>query len=99
MRGNFQTLYLLPLPALTLPRARVYHFRLKRSELRRHTRTHPRPHRCSSDPTTIGGEPLQHREDQTLSVRTFHASGAISFSTKGEYCVRMLVQLARHWRP
>jgi Rrf2 family transcriptional regulator, cysteine metabolism repressor len=34
-----------------------------------------------------------------LSVRTFHASGAISFSTKGEYGVRMLVQLARRWQP
>ena len=32
-----------------------------------------------------------------LSARTFHASGAISFSTKGEYGVRMLVQLARRW--
>jgi Rrf2 family transcriptional regulator, cysteine metabolism repressor len=36
-------------------------------------------------------------EDPALSVRTFHASGAISFSTKGEYGVRMLVQLARRW--
>ena len=88
-----------PAPALTLPRDRVYHFRLKRSELRRPDRTQPRPHRGSRDRTTIGREPLQHREDQTLSVRTFHASGAISFSTKGEYGVRMLVQLARHWRP
>ena len=77
----------------------MYHFRLKRSELRRPDRTQPRPHRGSRDRTTIGREPLQHREDQTLSVRTFHASGAISFSTKGEYGVRMLVQLARHWRP
>lgn len=33
----------------------------------------------------------------SLSVRTFHATGAISFSTKGEYGLRMLVQLARHW--
>ena len=36
-------------------------------------------------------------EDPALSVRTFHATGAISFSTKGEYGVRMLVQLARRW--
>jgi Rrf2 family protein len=38
-----------------------------------------------------------HTEDPALSVRTFHATGAISFSTKGEYGVRMLVQLARRW--
>ena len=33
--------------------------------------------------------------DPALSVRSFHTSGAISFSTKGEYGVRMLVELAR----
>ncbi len=33
----------------------------------------------------------------TLSTRTqFHGSGAISFSTKGEYGVRLMVQLGRH---
>ena len=37
-------------------------------------------------------------EEPALSVRTFHATGAISFSTKGEYGVRLLVQLARRWR-
>jgi Rrf2 family protein len=44
--------------------------------------------------------PLDHApRNPALSVRTFHASGAISFSTKGEYGVRMLVQLARRWQP
>lgn len=41
--------------------------------------------------------PADRTEDLALSVRTFHATGAISFSTKGEYGVRMLVQLARRW--
>ena len=41
--GQFREDLAGPAPALTLPRARVYHFRLKRSELRRHTATHPRP--------------------------------------------------------
>jgi len=34
----------------------------------------------------------------TLSTRTlFHGSGAVSFSTKGEYGVRLMVQLGRHY--
>src|SRR5450759_831309 len=37
-------------PALTLPRARVYHFRLKRSELRRPDRAHARRHRTQPRP-------------------------------------------------
>jgi Rrf2 family protein len=41
--------------------------------------------------------PVAAPEEPALSVRTFHATGAISFSTKGEYGVRMLVQLARRW--
>jgi Rrf2 family cysteine metabolism transcriptional repressor len=33
-----------------------------------------------------------------LSTRTqFHGSGAVSFSTKGEYGVRLMVQLGRHF--
>ena len=28
---------------------------------------------------------------------TFHGTGAVSFSTKGEYGVRLMVQLARHY--
>ncbi len=33
----------------------------------------------------------------TVSTRpTFHGSGAVSFSTKGEYGVRLMVQLGRH---
>jgi len=36
-----------------------------------------------------------HSGDPALSVRRHHSTGAISFSTKGEYGVRLLVQLAR----
>jgi Rrf2 family protein len=74
----------------------VYHFRLKRSELT----AQPSAHHADAAATRPGStRPPRHREEHTLSVRTFHASGAISFSTKGEYGVRMLVQLARRWRP
>jgi Rrf2 family cysteine metabolism transcriptional repressor len=33
----------------------------------------------------------------TLSRPTYHGSGAVAFSTKGEYGVRLMVQLARHY--
>jgi Rrf2 family protein len=37
-------------------------------------------------------------EDVPLSTRpTFHGSGAVAFSTKGEYGVRLMVQLGRHY--
>ena len=43
-------------------------------------------------------------EDSTLAPTTtpvlrpvYHGSGAVSFSTKGEYGVRLMVQLARHY--
>ncbi|MER3418753.1 MAG: hypothetical protein C4343_06625, partial [Chloroflexota bacterium] len=37
-------------------------------------------------------------EDRTLSQRTtYHGSGAVAFSTKGEYGVRLMVQLGRHY--
>ncbi len=37
-------------------------------------------------------------EDGLLTTRsTFHGSGAVSFSTKGEYGVRLMVQLGRHY--
>lgn len=40
--------------------------------------------------------------DQTLTTPTlprpaYHGSGAVAFSTKGEYGVRLMVQLARHY--
>lgn len=46
----------------------------------------------------IPSEPAgTRREDPPLSTRTqFHGSGAVSFSTKGEYGVRLMVQLGRH---
>lgn len=33
--------------------------------------------------------------ESTLSTRTYHSTGAVSFSTKGEYGVRLMAQLAR----
>ncbi len=37
-------------------------------------------------------------EDRSLSTRpVFHGSGAVAFSTKGEYGVRLMVQLGRHF--
>jgi Rrf2 family protein len=33
--------------------------------------------------------------EPTLSTRTYHSTGAVSFSTKGEYGVRLMAQLAR----
>jgi Rrf2 family protein len=34
---------------------------------------------------------------QTTQRPTFHGSGAVAFSTKGEYGVRLMVQLGRHY--
>jgi Rrf2 family cysteine metabolism transcriptional repressor len=41
------------------------------------------------------GDPLSH--PTAITRPTFHGSGALSFSTKGEYGVRLMVQLARHY--
>jgi Rrf2 family cysteine metabolism transcriptional repressor len=35
------------------------------------------------------------RQESTLATRTYHSTGAVSFSTKGEYGVRLMAQLAR----
>ena len=39
---------------------------------------------------------LEHGHDRSdkLSTRTYHSTGAVSFSTKGEYGVRLMAQLA-----
>lgn len=43
-------------------------------------------------------DPKPQSEDRTLSQRTtYHGSGAVAFSTKGEYGVRLMVQLGRHY--
>lgn len=48
----------------------------------------------TEQPVTTG----HRREDPPLSHRTaFHGTGAVSFSTKGEYGVRLMVQLGRHY--
>jgi Rrf2 family transcriptional regulator, cysteine metabolism repressor len=56
----------------------------------------PGPLRLDSYPTKSLGY-----EDRSLTVPslprpTYHGSGAVAFSTKGEYGVRLMVQLARH---
>lgn len=35
------------------------------------------------------------RKSDKLATRTYHSTGAVSFSTKGEYGVRLMAQLAR----
>jgi Rrf2 family cysteine metabolism transcriptional repressor len=99
MRGNVPALYLLPRPRVDAPAGPGVPFPTEKVGI---ARTHS--HASAPTPTQLRPDHDRPRtapasEDQTLSVRTFHASGAISFSTKGEYGVRMLVQLARHWRP
>jgi len=45
----------------------------------------------------VGVPAAHHLQEQTLNQRTnFHGSGVVAFSTKGEYGVRLMVQLARH---
>ena len=45
-----------------------------------------------------GDSPLIHPTQSSAPTRPgFHGSGAVSFSTKGEYGVRLMVQLARHF--
>ena len=41
----------------------------------------------------MGGTPRSY----TLAARTYHSTGAVSFSTKGEYGVRLMAQLARRY--
>src|SRR5262245_60182518 len=40
---------------------------------------------------------FQPREDPLSQRIAFHGTGAIAFSTKGEYGVRLMAQLARHF--
>jgi len=48
------------------------------------------------DRAGAGGETtLSQRSSNTRA--TYHGSGAVSFSTKGEYGVRLMVQLGRHF--
>jgi Rrf2 family cysteine metabolism transcriptional repressor len=50
---------------------------------------------------SLGIEDLPLATDLTLPATTarpaFHGSGAVAFSTKGEYGVRLMVQLGRHY--
>jgi len=38
-----------------------------------------------------------HDRSKKLSTRTYHSTGAVSFSTKGEYGVRLMAELARRY--
>ncbi|HVA85748.1 MAG TPA: hypothetical protein VNF73_05420, partial [Candidatus Saccharimonadales bacterium] len=44
--------------------------------------------------------PLRTNNPRTIPLTTrpsFHGTGVVSFSTKGEYGVRLMVQLGRHY--
>jgi len=41
------------------------------------------------------GRTLPPKRSTELATRTYHSTGAVSFSTKGEYGVRLMTQLAR----
>ncbi len=46
----------------------------------------------------VGVPAAHHLQEHTLNQRTtFHGSGVVAFSTKGEYGVRLMVQLGRHY--
>jgi len=46
----------------------------------------------------VGVPAAHHLQEHTLNQRTtFHGSGVVAFSTKGEYGVRLMVQLGRHF--
>jgi Rrf2 family cysteine metabolism transcriptional repressor len=45
---------------------------------------------------TLPGQTAAPRS-ATLATRTYHSTGAVSFSTKGEYGVRLMAQLARRY--
>ena len=47
----------------------------------------------------IEDPPLTHAATRTPPGPLFHGSGAVAFSTKGEYGVRLMVQLGRHFGP
>jgi Rrf2 family cysteine metabolism transcriptional repressor len=55
-------------------------------------------HRLISDEITrISRTPALTPTVTTVLRPVYHGSGAVSFSTKGEYGVRLMVQLARHF--
>jgi Rrf2 family cysteine metabolism transcriptional repressor len=45
----------------------------------------------------VCGHSAVARKEPTLANRTYHSTGAVSFSTKGEYGVRLMAQLARRY--
>src|SRR5204862_1818738 len=47
--------------------------------------------------TVAGAHPFGTPPLSTTHRSLFHGSGAVSFSTKGEYGVRLMVQLGRHF--
>ena len=73
-----------PPRAFDAPRARVLDFQSP-------------PRRSGLAPANRRAASPALRRRPPLSQRpTFHGSGAVAFSTKGEYGVRLMVQLARH---
>lgn len=80
-RGNFETSHLLPQGSVDAPGERFVH----------------------SIPTrSLGIEDRRLTSLETAPTATahrpsFHGTGAVAFSTKGEYGVRLMVQLGRHF--
>jgi Rrf2 family protein len=51
--------------------------------------------RCKPDPAAQIPAANPAERSNKLATRTYHSTGAVSFSTKGEYGVRLMAQLAR----
>ena len=60
------------------------------------TLTEPRPYN-PDEITRISRKAPPLTQPTTLTRPAYHGTGAVSFSTKGEYGVRLMVQLARHF--
>src|ERR1035437_5220866 len=58
----------------------------------------PRFAETRAAPPKAGDTKHGHDRSDKLSTRIYHSTGAVSFSTKGEYGVRLMAQLARRFR-
>ena len=56
----------------------------------------PRPYN-PDEITRISRKAPPLTQQPTITRPSYHGTGAVSFSTKGEYGVRLMVQLARHY--
>lgn len=56
-----------------------------------------RPPGATPGPSELGETRTHPKRSTKLATRTYHSTGAVSFSTKGEYGVRLMAQLARRF--